>query len=127
MTTVATRPLILARPGVWVKGGEWWRGRPGRGWGRREGSLPEASQDHRSKGWEAPPGSAVSLVFRYKTVAPKGEVTRPGPHMEPGKALGPQARSLVPPGEQRTEQNKRNRDTLPHPSPAELIRVALMG
>lgn len=23
MTTVATRPLILARPGVWVKGGEW--------------------------------------------------------------------------------------------------------
>lgn len=97
MTTVATRPLILARPGVWVKGGEW-RGRPGRGWGRRGGSLPEASQDHRSKGWEAPPGSAVSSVFRYKTVAPKGEMTHPGPHMEPGKALGPQVRSLVPPG-----------------------------
>ena len=50
----------------------------------REGSLPEASQDHRSQGWEAPPGSAVSLVSRYKTVA------LPRPHMEPGRASGPE-------------------------------------
>ena len=107
MVTVATGPLILARPGVCV-----WGGRMG-----REGSLPEASQDHRSQGWEAPPGSAVSLVSRYKTV------TLPRPHMEPGRASGPE--------EARRKQRKLGyTHTHSHPpnSPVEHIsRMALMG
>lgn len=74
-----------------------WLGLRGEGgsWVGRAGNLPEASRDHRNHGWGAPPGSAVSLVYRYKTEAPRGEVPCLRPHVEPEKVWGPEVRSPV--------------------------------
>lgn len=77
----------------------------------RGGKLPEASQGHRSQGWEAPPGSAVTFVYQYKTEAAKGGVTHPILRIQPGKAQGLEVRphlhsQALFPGEQKPEQEQ---------------------